>query len=98
MILDRSAANATERKIQAGTKPFLIAEFGLNHNRDIDLARRMADAAKASGVDAVKLQSYTTRFFINRQFENVHGLYDIFAGLELETGRQHPVQRLGDFG
>lgn len=85
MILDRSAANATERKIQAGIKPFLIAEFGLNHNRDIDLARRMADAAKASGVDAVKLQSYTTRFFINRQFENVHGLYDIFAGLELDA-------------
>lgn len=64
--------------------PFLIAEFGLNHNRDLKLAQRMVDAAKTSGVDAVKLQSYTTKLFINRKFENVHGLYDIFAGLELD--------------
>jgi len=85
MILERSAANSKERKIQPDTKPFLIAEFGLNHNRDLDLARRMADAARVSGVDAVKLQSYTTRFFINRKFENVHALYDIFAGLELDA-------------
>ncbi len=84
MILQKSTANAADRNISPDQRPFLIAEFGLNHNRDLDLAKRMADAAQASGVDAVKLQSYTTRFFINREFENVHGLYDIFAGLELE--------------
>jgi len=65
-------------------RPLLIAEFGLNHNRDLKLAKKMVDAAKACGVDVVKLQSYTTKYFINRQFENVHGLYDIFAGLELD--------------
>ena len=84
MILPKSAANPTERQIGAAEKPFLIAEFGLNHNRDIDLAKRMVDAAAAAGVNAVKLQSYTTKYFINRRFENVHGLYDIFAGLELD--------------
>jgi sialic acid synthase SpsE len=96
VILRKSAANPADRVISPAEKPFLIAEFGLNHNRDIDLARRMADAAKVSGVDAVKMQSYTTRYFINRQFDNVHGLYDIFAGLELdadfhETLRDHVV-------
>lgn len=84
MNLRKSAANPADRIISSSSKPFLIAEFGLNHNRDLELAKRMADAAKASGVDAVKLQSYTTKYFINRQFENVHGLYDIFAGLELD--------------
>lgn len=84
MLLKKSAANPASRVISAAEKPFLIAEFGLNHNRDLDLARRMADAAARCGVDAVKLQSYTTRFFINRQFSEVHGLYDIFAGLELD--------------
>ena len=35
---------------------FLIAEIGINHNGDIDLAKRMiADAADA-GFDAIKLQ------------------------------------------
>ncbi len=85
MILHKSAANPSDRNLSAPGRPLLIAEFGLNHNRDLDLARRMADAAKASGVDAVKLQSYTTHYFINRQFENVHALYDIFAGLELDA-------------
>ena len=84
MLLKKSAANPADRRISASDKPFLIAEFGLNHNRDLALAQRMVDAAKQSGVDAVKLQSYTTKYFINRQFENTHGLYDIFAGLELD--------------
>jgi N,N'-diacetyllegionaminate synthase len=85
MILSKSAANPNDRVVSSGERPLLIAEFGLNHNRDIDLARRMADAARTSGVDAVKLQSYTTRYFINREFDNVHALYDIFAGLELDA-------------
>ncbi|MFO1527910.1 MAG: N-acetylneuraminate synthase family protein [Turneriella sp.] len=85
MILRKSAANPHDRLISRSEKPFLIAEFGLNHNRDIDLARRMADAAQKAGVDAVKLQSYTTKYFINRRFDNVHALYDIFAGLELDA-------------
>ncbi len=84
MNLRRSAANPSDRRISASEKPFLIAEFGLNHNRDLNLAKRMVDAAKTSGVNAVKLQSYTTKYFINRKFENTHGLYDIFAGLELD--------------
>ena len=35
---------------------FLIAEIGVNHNGDMQLARRMIDAAKSSGADAVKFQ------------------------------------------
>lgn len=84
MLLRKSAANPAERQISAAEKPFLIAEFGLNHNRDINLAKQMVDAGRGAGIDAVKLQSYTTKYFINRKFENVHGLYDIFAGLELD--------------
>ncbi|MDG5493937.1 pseudaminic acid synthase [Niveispirillum sp. BGYR6] len=42
-----------------GQKPFLIAELSGNHKGDIDRARRMIDAAKAAGADAVKLQTYT---------------------------------------
>lgn len=98
MLLQKSAANPAQRVLSLTERPFLIAEFGLNHNRDLALAIKMADAAAESGVDAVKLQSYTTRFFIHRQFENVRGLYDIFAGLELDVEfhrrlRDHVVAR-----
>ena len=37
-------------------KPFVIAEIGINHNGDIDLAKKMISEAKKAGVDAVKFQ------------------------------------------
>jgi N-acetylneuraminate synthase/N,N'-diacetyllegionaminate synthase len=39
---------------------FLIAEAGVNHNGDLDLARRLVDAAAAAGADAVKFQTFRT--------------------------------------
>jgi len=38
----------------------IIAEAGVNHNGDMDLARRLVDAAAAAGADAVKFQSFRT--------------------------------------
>ena len=37
-------------------KPFLIAEIGINHNGDLDLAKKLITMAKESGFDAVKFQ------------------------------------------
>ncbi len=37
---------------------FIIAEAGVNHNGDLDLARRLVDAAAAAGADAVKFQTF----------------------------------------
>jgi N-acetylneuraminate synthase len=36
-----------------------VAEVGINHNGDIDLAKKMIDAAVHAGVDAVKFQKRT---------------------------------------
>ena len=38
--------------------PYLIAEAGVNHEGDIDLARRLIDEAKEGGADAIKFQTY----------------------------------------
>jgi N-acetylneuraminate synthase len=38
---------------------FVIAEIGINHNGDLDLARKLIDAAHAAGCDAVKFQKRT---------------------------------------
>ncbi len=35
---------------------FIIAEIGINHNGDIDIAKQLIDVAKEAGADAVKLQ------------------------------------------
>ncbi len=38
--------------------PFVIAEVGINHNGDMDMARSLIDAAVNAGADAVKFQSF----------------------------------------
>jgi len=38
---------------------FIIAEIGINHNGDIELAKKLIDVAKESGADAVKFQKRT---------------------------------------
>lgn len=37
---------------------YIIAEIGCNHNGDIDLAKKMIEIAKTTGVDAVKFQTF----------------------------------------
>jgi len=47
------------RPIGPDHPPYVIAEMSGNHNGDIDRAFALIDAAKESGADAVKLQTYT---------------------------------------
>ena len=45
---------------------FIIAEAGVNHNGNLDLAKKMIDAAVESGVDAVKFQTFKAEKVISR--------------------------------
>ncbi len=56
----------TNRIIQIGTKTigdgyptYLVAEIGINHNGDLEIAKMMIDAAAKNGMDAVKFQKRT---------------------------------------
>jgi len=42
-----------------GKMPFIIAEIGINHNGDLDIAKKLIDVAAFSGCDAVKFQKRT---------------------------------------
>jgi N-acetylneuraminate synthase len=45
--------------VGAGEPVFVIAEIGINHNGDLDIARRLIDGAAQAGADAVKFQKRT---------------------------------------
>lgn len=49
-----------KRIIGEGLPCFIIAEIGVNHNGDVNLAKKMIDAAIVSGADAVKFQTWIT--------------------------------------
>ena len=42
-----------------GHPTYVMAEIGINHNGDVDIAKQMIDAAVHAGVDAVKFQKRT---------------------------------------
>ncbi len=47
--------------------PYVIAEIGSNYNGDMDLCRRLIDAAASAGADAVKFQSWSESSLIARE-------------------------------
>jgi len=51
---------STEFSIPWQNKIFVIAEIGINHGGDIEIAKRLIDSAVRSGADAVKFQTYKT--------------------------------------
>ena len=57
-------------------KTYVIAEIGINHNGDIDLAKQLIDKAKQSDCDAVKFQK--------------RDIDVVYSQEELDTPRQSP--------
>lgn len=57
------ASNSTvqvgDRKVGYGQPCYIVAEIGINHNGDIDLAKKLISVALAAGCDAVKFQKRT---------------------------------------
>ncbi len=47
-----------KRVVGPGRPVFIIAEAGVNHNGKFALAKKLVDAAKAAGADAVKFQTF----------------------------------------
>lgn len=61
--------NIGGKKISVNSSTFIIAEAGVNHNGDMDLAKKMIDMAVSSGADAVKFQSFKAEQLILHNIE-----------------------------
>ena len=49
---------------------FIIAEIGINHNGDVEIAKRLIDMAEDAGADAVKFQKRTIDIVYTKEFLN----------------------------
>ena len=59
-----SPVEIADRKVGPGHPCFIVGEGGVNHNGDMDMARRLVDAAVEAGCDAVKFQAYETEKYV----------------------------------
>lgn len=48
-----------DKLVGEGQPVYIVAEIGINHNGDVEIAKRLIDAAKLAGCDAVKFQKRT---------------------------------------
>ena len=70
---------------------FVIAEIGINHNGDVELAKKMIDVAKNSGCNAVKFQKRTV--------EQVYSKEVLDSPRDSPWGKTTREQKLGiEFG
>jgi N-acetylneuraminate synthase len=62
--------------VGAGFPCFVVAEIGINHNGDLEIAKKLIDVAKDAGCDAVKFQKRTVEV--------------VYTPAELAAPRQSP--------
>lgn len=68
--------NIGGRLVGEGHPVYIIAEVGINHNGDLDIAKSLIHAAKECGADAVKFQKRTVEV--------------VYTSEELQTPRETP--------
>ena len=54
------------RKIGQGNPVYIIAEIGINHNGEVEIAKKLIDEAVRAGCDAVKFQKRTPEICVPR--------------------------------
>ncbi len=57
--MSRKVVKIGDRTVGDEHPPYMIAEIGINHNGDINIAKKLIDVASLAGCDAVKFQKRT---------------------------------------
>ncbi len=59
------------KQVGCGQPSYIVAEIGINHNGDLEIAKRLIDAAVLAGCDAVKFQKRTPELCVPLEQRNV---------------------------
>ena len=81
------------------SRTIIIAEAGVNHNGDINIAKRLIDVAADAGVDYVKFQTFKANKIVtkqakradyqNKNTKNLDTQYEMLKKLELNEDLHH---------
>lgn len=90
------------RVIGGGRPAYVIAEIGLNHNGDVDIAKKLIDVAARAGADAVKFQKRTPEISTPEHMRDVprETPWGVMSYLDyrrrVEFGREEYIE-IGDY-
>ena len=73
-------------------KTFIIAEAGINHNGKLELALKLVDAAKESGANAIKFQTYKTE----QRVAADSPIFSLLKQCELSDDQQRKIKEHAD--
>lgn len=88
-----------ERKIGQAYTPFVIAEIGINHEGNMEKAKRMVDDAHASGAECVKFQSHVLEDEMVPEAKRVipgnttESIWDIMARCAFSEEQEREIKR-----
>lgn len=85
-------AKLKDLKIGLGQKTFIIAEAGINHNGDLNLAFKMVKEAKRAGADAIKFQTYVTE----KRVAKNSPVFGVLKKCELSQAQQKKIKDYAD--
>ena len=83
-----------DRKIGLDYPPLVIAEIGINHNGDLNIAKAMVDAAHRAGIEVVKHQTHIIEDEMSQSAKSVvpgnsdKSIYDIMKSCALDEAEE----------
>lgn len=88
-----------KRKITEFSKPFIIAEIGVNHECSLKKAKQLVSQAKKSGADVVKFQTYkaekiASKFspsYWDRREEKTKNQFELFKKLDHFNEKEYKI-------
>jgi len=98
--------NIGNRLVGEGEPCFIIAEAGVNHNGDVNLAKKLIDVARVAGADVVKFQTFKTENVVTENAEKApyqkestgagESQYDMIKKLELSEEAHFELKYYAD--
>ena len=82
------------KRIGFGNQTYVIAEAGINHNGDIEIAKKMIVEAAKCGANAIKFQSFSAEELFSKQLNPE--LFEFAKNLSLNLNQHKELKRFSE--